>query len=133
MMESTIIRYEFVTGEISDVTVSREIAEIVHESRREEHNLNERDRYHTAFSLDAGEYETDKLISNKIPEDLLQELENNKHLLECMSQLSKIQQERLLMLADGMTITEIARLQGAKYNSVKESIETARKKIKKFF
>ena len=61
------------------------------------------------------------------------DLENNQHLLECMARLSKIQRERLLMLADGMTITEIACLQGVDRTSVKESIEAARKKIKKFF
>lgn len=132
-MESTTIRYEFVNGEFTDVEVSNELAQTIRESRREEHNLNERNRYHTAFSLDAGEYEAANLVCDKKPEDILLDLENNQHLLECMARLSKIQRERLLMLADGMTITEIACLQGVDRTSVKESIEAARKKSKSFF
>ena len=64
-MESTTIRYEFVNGEFTDVEVSNELAQTIRESRREEHNLNERNRYHTAFSLDAGEYEAANLVCDK--------------------------------------------------------------------
>ena len=132
-MESTTIRYEFVNGEFTDVEASNDLAQTIRELRREEHNLNEQNRYHTAFSLDADEYESSNLVCEKKPEDILLELEDNQHLLECMARLSKVQQERLLMLADGMTITEIARLQGVDRTSVKESIEAARKKSKSFF
>lgn len=132
-MDSYILHYEFVTGEVVSVTASAEIAEAVRESRRAEHALNERTRYHAAFSLDAEEYEGTHLISDKAPDDRMIELEDRQHLLDCLAQLSNLQRQRLFLLAQGMSIAEIARFQRADYSSVKESIQAAQKKMKKIF
>lgn len=132
-MNSRNLHYEFVTGESVSITVSAEIAELVYESRRCEHANNERSRYHSAFSLDSEDYEGTELVTEKTPDDLMIELEDQKHIIDCLSHLSSTQRQRLLMLAQGMSIAEIARLQNAEYNSVKESISVARKKFKKFF
>ena len=43
--------------------------------------------------------------------------------------LSKVQQRRLLKLAGGMSIREIARQEGTNFRTVHESVEAGRKKI----
>ena len=130
-MDSRILHYEFVTGESVNITVSAEIAEVIYDSRRMEHASNERSRYHTAFSLDSEDYEGTNLISEKTPDDLMEELEDREHLLDCLAHLSENQRQRILMLAQGMSITEIARVQHADRTTVRESIQAARKKKKK--
>ncbi len=132
-MDSRNLQYEFVTGEVVSITVSSEIAEVVYESRRVEHASNERSRYHAAFSLDAEDYEGTNLVSEKTPDDLMVELEDSQHLMDCLTKLSDIQRQRILMLAQGMSMAQIARYHNTDYSSVKESIKAARKKFKKFF
>ena len=105
----------------------------IYDSRRMEHASNERSRYHTAFSLDSEDYEGTNLISEKTPDDLMEELEDREHLLDCLAHLSENQRQRILMLAQGMSITEIARVQHADRTTVRESIQAARKKFKKYF
>ena len=97
-MDSRILHYEFVTGESVNITVSAEIAEVIYDSRRMEHASNERSRYHTAFSLDSEDYEGTNLISEKTPDDLMEELEDREHLLDCLAHLSENQRQRILML-----------------------------------
>ena len=109
-MDSRVLHYEFVTGESVNITVSAEIAEIIYDSRRMEHASNERSRYHAAFSLDSEDYEGTNLVSEKTPDDLMEELEDREHLLDCLAHLSENQRQRILMLAQGMSITEIQRL-----------------------
>ena len=94
---------------------------------------NERSRYHTAFSLDSEDYEGTNLVSEKTPDDLMEELEDREHLLDCLAHLSENQRQRILMLAQGMSITEIARVQHADRTTVRESIQATRKKFKKYF
>ena len=133
-MDSRLLHYEFVTGESVNITVSAEIAEeVIYDSRRMEHASNERSRYHTAFSLDSEDYEGTNLVSEKTPDDLMEELEDREHLLDCLAHLSENQRQRILMLAQGMSITEIARVQHADRTTVRESIQAARKKFKKYF
>ena len=47
--------------------------------------------------------------------------------------LTEVQKRRLLMLADGLSMREIARREGIKHHAVMESIEGARKKFLKNF
>ena len=132
-MDFHVIRYEFATGETVQVEVTREIAEFLHESRRREHANNERCRYHSAFSLDLEDRRRERLISYKTPDDQIIEAEEHQRLCDGISQLSTVQRERLLMLADGRSIAEIARSQHTAYNSVKDSIQAAQKKFRKIF
>ena len=103
-MDSRILHYEFVTGESVNITVSAEIAEVIYDSRRMEHASNERSLYHTAFSLDSDDYEGTNLVSEKTPDDLMEELEDRERLLDCLAHLSENQRQRILMLAQGMSM-----------------------------
>lgn len=99
-MGSRILHYEFVTGESVNITVSAEIAEVIYDSRRMEHASNERSRYHTAFSLDSEDYEGTNLVSEKTPDDLIEELEDREHLLDCLAHLPSIVQAEQIFTVD---------------------------------
>ena len=73
------------------------------------------------------DYEGTNLVSEKTPDDLMEELEDREHLLDCLAHLSENQRQRILMLAQGMSITEIARVQHADRTTVRESIQAAQK------
>ena len=126
-----LIKYVFVTGEKAMVEVPNDIGIVIQDSRRAEHANNERHRYHTAFSLNNAKYEGnifssgDELIARLIT------MESNKQCEEILSHLTPIQRRRIEMLMEGKTIADIARSENASFNSVKESIEAARKKLKK--
>ena len=65
-----------------------------------EHASNERSRYHTAFSLDSEDYEGTNLVSEKTPDDLIEELEDREHLLDCLAHLPSIVQAEQIFTVD---------------------------------
>lgn len=126
-----IIKYKFATGEETEVEVSEEIGTVILESRRAEHAGNERERYHRAFSIDAMLYEGKDLASGTTPESRLIAKENARERKAAIKQLTPVQRRRFEKFESGMSIAEIARTENAAFNSVKESIESAQKKLKK--
>lgn len=126
------INYTFANGETSDVEVSEEIGTVILDSRREESNLDRKERYH-CYSLEAAEFEGAEYADGSTPETaLLLQLEN-QHIAETLEKLSEVQKRRLLMLSQGLSIREIARREGKDIKTVRESIDGARKKFLKFF
>lgn len=126
------INYTFANGETSDVEVSEEIGTVILDSRREENNLDRKERYH-CYSLDAAEFEGEEYADGSTPETaLLLQLEN-QHIAETLDQLSEVQKRRLLLLAQGLSVREIARREGKDIKTVRESIDGARRKFLKFF
>lgn len=126
------INYTFANGENSDVEVSEEIGTVILDSRREESNLDRKERYH-CYSLDAAEFEGTEYADGSTPETALFLQLENQHIAETFEKLSEIQKRRLLMLAQGLSIREIARREGKDIKTVRESIDGARKKFLKFF
>lgn len=126
------INYTFANGEVSEVEVSEEIGTVILDSRREESNLDRKERYH-CYSLDAAEFEGLEMADGSTPESaLLLQLEN-QHIAEAFERLSEVQKRRMLMLAQGLSLREIARREGKDIKTIRESIEGARKKFLKFF
>lgn len=125
-----LIKYKFATGEVTEVEVSDEIGAVITASRRAEHALAERNRYH-CYSLDAIDYEGleyCKCDEYSIEDDSAERAERVR---EAFSHLTKTQQRRLRLYANGKTLREIAALENASFQSVAESIEAARKKFLK--
>ncbi len=124
------IKYRFATGEVTEVEVSDEIGAVITASRKAEHALEERNRYH-CYSLDAIDYEgLEYGECDKYPiED--DSAEQAEHIKTAFGQLTETQQRRLLLYADGKTLREIAALENTKFQSVAESIEAAKKKFLK--
>lgn len=125
-----IISYKFANGEVTEVEVSDEIGAVITASRKAEHALEERNRYH-CYSLDAIDYEGleyGECDEYPIEDDSVEQAE---HIKAAFGQLTETQQRRLRLYADGKTLREIAALENASFQSVAESIEAARKKFLK--
>lgn len=121
------IKYESVTGQVTEVEVDNAIGEIIIASRRIEENLSRKERYH-CYSSDGIDFEGDEYgISDTY------EIEKDNRVDIAFSKLSDTQKRRLRMYADGMSMREIARVEVTKHQSIVDSIESARKKFLKFF
>ena len=125
------IRYTFDNGETSEVEVSEEIGEFIVSSRRKEETDNRRERYH-CLSSNTMDFEGMEYSVQDTMEDLLTELEN-KRIKRAFSHLTETQQRRILMLAAGLSEREISRLEDKEIKTIRESIDSARKKFLKNF
>ena len=125
------IKYVFITGEETEIEVPDDIGIVIRESRRAEHANNERQRYHSTFSLNNAGYEGCIFSSGGELIARLIKMEENRECEAMLSQLTPIQRRRIEKLMSGMTVADIARSEDVSFNSVKESIEAARKKLKK--
>lgn len=126
------INYTFANGETSDVEVSEEIGTMILDSRREESNLDRKERYH-CYSLDAAAFEGEDYADEDTPETLLEQMLDNQHIAELLEGLPEIQRRRLLLYAEGKSLREIARMEGVDHKAVKKSIEAAKKYFFKNF
>jgi len=129
------IKYEFVNGDVSEVEVSAEIGMVISDLRREEDSKERTNRRH-CYSLDSLKYGDKDIYApfNDItPETIEIHKEDKRKIHEAFSSLSEIQQRRLLMLASGMSMREIAKYDDVDIKTVRESIDGGRKKSKKYF
>ncbi len=126
------INYTFANGETSEVEVTEEIGNVILDSRREESNLERKERYH-CYLMDAAEFEGAEYADKDTPEVLLEQMLDNQHIAELLEELPEIQRRRLLLYAEGKSLREIARMEGVDHKAVKKSIEAAKKYFFKNF
>lgn len=126
------IQWNFADGTKSEVEVNEELGEFITASRREESNLDRKERYH-CYSLDAILFEGQEYGDHNTPDTAMESAEKRQRIAAALAKLSETQQRRLLMLADGLSVREIARRENKDFKSVYASIESARKKFAKFF
>jgi DNA-directed RNA polymerase specialized sigma24 family protein len=126
------IQWKFADGITSEVEVNEEVGNYITASRREESNLDRKERYH-CYSLDAIDYEGLEYATDITPETELILEENTARINAALDKLSVTQKRRLLMLSDGLSANEIARIENVAPNAAWKSIEGAKKKFKKHF
>ncbi len=127
------VSYKFNDGTTTEVEVSEDIGAVIIDSRREEDSADRKHRRHN-YSLDAITYEGKEYGTEDFSEELFDDTEEqNAKVREAFSHLTEVQQKRLMMLAGGLSVREIARREGKDFKTVHESIESAKKKFKKFF
>ena len=126
------IKYEFADGTVSEVEVEESIGEVIIEDRRLEDNLSRKERYH-CYSLDAAQFEGAEYSDRETPETKMEREMDTERIAQALDGLSEVQRRRILMLAGGMSVNEIARKEGVHHSVVSETISAARKKFKKFF
>ena len=127
------IKYEFADGTVSEVEVSTEIGSVIIESRKAEAASDRRSRYHCQYSIEALQYEGAEYADATDLEQLFVNCDDRKKLYEALQHLSAIQRRRMLLLASGLSLREIARREGIEIKTLRESIEGARKKFLRFF
>ena len=126
------INYRLADGNTALVEVTEEVAEFILEDDRLTANADRRERYHCPYHIEAMDYEGDSLAYRLTPEEIYIRKETQLEHGKALSQLTDTQLRRLLMKADGMTYREIARLEGTNINAVQDSLESAKRKLKKY-
>ena len=124
------IKYNFINGESTEIEVDESIGTFILDSRRIEENLARKERYH-CYSSDAA-WEGEDYADQDTPEITLLRKYENKSLASALDELTEVQKRRFIKFAEGLSIREIARQEEANFKSVHDSIEQARKKLKKF-
>ena len=126
------IIYKFADGSESVVEVEEEIGQAIIVSRREEENYERKMRYHCPVSIDKLEYEGMQFADTPMSllENEIEEQEQKELINYVMSQLTETQR-RIQMKADGLTLEEIARIEGVHFTTIDESIKAAQKKANK--
>ena len=122
------IQWKFADGAKSEVEVNEELGEFITASRREESNSDRKERYH-CYSLDAIIFEGKEYGNYNTPETEMSDVEKKMRFAAALGKLSETQRRRLLMLADGLSVREIARREDKDFKTVYESIEGAKKKF----
>lgn len=108
------------------------IGAVIIEDRRLEDNLSRKEHYH-CYSLDAAQFEGAEYSDGETPETKMEREMDTERIAQALDGLSEVQRRRILMLAGGMSVNEIARKEGVHHSVVSETISAARKKFKKFF
>lgn len=126
------IQWNFADGTTSEVEVNEELGTFITASRREESNLDRKERYH-CYSLDAILFEGKEYGDHNTPDAEMESAEKRRRIAAALAKLSETQQRRLLLLADGLSVREIARRENKDFKSVYESIESAKKKFTRFY
>lgn len=126
------VKYEFDNGDVTEVEVSEEVGAVIIDSRRKEESLARKERRH-CYSLDAIAYEGKEYGTEDYMEMFDDSDELNARVHKALSHLTEVQKRRLLMLASGMTVMDIARKENKDYSVIRESVMSAKKKFKKYF
>ena len=128
------IKYTFVNGEVSEVEVDGDVAEIIETMNKKDHADSERVRVHT-LSLNAMLFDGKEISDQCDPSAEVMNEMQNQALHQAMSTLTPPQRRRLKLYAEGKSTYEIARLEGVSQMMVRKTIGKARvnmqKKLKK--
>lgn len=124
------IKYEFADGTKTEVEVTEEIGAVIVDSRKAEHAQNEKHRYH-CYSFDAIDYEGLEYAEKEPIDDFPEE--KKEKVRAAFAKLTATQKRRIIMLAEGASIREIARKENVDFKSVWQSVEGARKIFLKYF
>lgn len=128
------IKYEFADGTVQEIEVDESFGNYYIQAKREEENLNRKERYHNTCSLDSMDYEGDFFADETYsPETLMNSKESQKRVDEFLSSLTDIQRKRVEKLHDGKSMRQIAKEEGVDISTVTESLKSVRKKYLKFF
>ena len=126
------IKYKFVDGTVAEIEVEESIGAVITESRRLEGNLARKESYH-CYSLEAIQYEGAEYSDGETPETKMEREMETERIAQALDGLSEVQRRRLMMLAEGKSVREIARREGKEIKTIRESLDSARKKFLKFF
>ena len=104
------------------------------QSRKEIQSEDRRQRYHAPYHIEALMYEGAEYVSGEdVAADAVNADEENRIDELLQSNLTAVQYRRFRMYMDGMSIREISRIEDSDYSSVYESIESAKKKLRKVY
>lgn len=127
------IIYQFADGTKSEVEVDEALGNYITASRRKEDNYERKMRYHCPFSIDKLLYEGLDFADQETPDTLYTNKYEESRVAQFLATLTDVQRRRVEMLMDGMTVSDVARAEGASWTSVKETLKQVQKKYQTFF
>ncbi|KAI4445937.1 hypothetical protein C823_000454 [Eubacterium plexicaudatum ASF492] len=74
----------------------------------------------------------EEYADRETPETKMEREMDTERIAQALDGLSEVQRRRILMLAGGMSVNEIARKEGVHHSVVSETISAARKNLKSF-
>ncbi len=120
--------------EEDDAEGIEEIVRFLNDDARLTQNLERKERYHTPYHIEGLEYEGMDYASETDVASDVADCDEECFIDEWLRKnLTPIQYRRFRLFMEGNSIREVARLDGADYSSVNESIKAARKKLKKIW
>ncbi|MBW9148521.1 sigma-70 family RNA polymerase sigma factor [Clostridium sp. CM028] len=126
-----VIKYEFVTGEIAEIELSKDIAEIAIEIGRETYN-NERRETRRHNSLEKKNEQGFQFEDKSVAVDIIVEKkETSKALHNALEKL--LPQQKVLvqkMFFQDISITQIARAEGVNEAAIRNRLKKIYKKLK---
>ena len=127
------IIYQFADGTKSEVEVDEALGEYITASRRQEENYERKMRYHCPFSIDKLLFEGLDFADQDTPDTLYTNKEEENRVAQFLATLTEVQRRRVKMLMEGMSLSDVARAEGASWMSVKETLKQVQKKFQTFF
>lgn len=125
------VRYEFVTGEFTEIEVDDSLGELLVDFDRQQYN-NDHKETRRHVSLDGMEYEGELFASVADTADEVERREELARLCRAMEALSPSQRELVLKVYfEKVRISDIARAEGVSKQSVHERVGRALKRLKK--
>ena len=123
------VEYKFADGTVSEVEAPEEIGVLIEEMNRTEASGSRLYRLHN-YSLDGIKYEGEEYsYEDRIT---LEAQEENAFYSEMLSVLSNVQKRRFMLLVQGLSMHQIADIEGVDYHAVYKSVEQSRKKLQEF-
>ena len=124
------IRYEFVTGEFSEIEVDDSLGELLVDFDRQEYN-NDHKETRRHVSLDGMEYEGELFASVADTADEVERREELAQLMRAMEALSPSQRELVQkVFFENQKIVDIAREEGVSHAAIHDRLKRIYKKIK---
>lgn len=125
-----IIKIKDYYGKYQDVPVDDALYEEWVKLNNETQEHYHREKYHRSLlTLEDVDSAGDLADLEQLVEVLIRE-ERNARLYEAISQLTPIQQRRVMMFMDSMNYSDIARSEGTKFAPVYRSLQSAFKKLR---
>jgi RNA polymerase sigma factor (sigma-70 family) len=129
------IKYKTANGNEICVEVSTSVKELLEQSDRQIRSQRRQDRRHLDFAVKTDDNSSSPLLpAHEDTADLLERIERDARLHTAIGKLTQVQQRRLrLYYFEGLTYSQIARLEGVYYRSVIDSIKLAVKQLGKLY
>lgn len=126
------IRYEFVTGEFSEIEVDDSLGELLVDFDRQEYN-NDHKETRRHVSLNGMEYEGELFSSVADTADEVERREELARLMRAMEALSPAQRELVLKVYfEKVRITDIARAEGVTEAAIRNRLKKIYARLRKF-
>lgn len=126
------VRYEFITGEVSEIEVDQDFGDLLVDFERQEYNNNHKEtRRHV--SLDGMDYEGDIFVAEMDTENEVESREDISRLYCAMESLSLAQRELVLkVFFEKVRVADIARAEGVTEAAVRNRLQKIYARLKKF-